>query len=469
MSSRIRPWLGGFLRRDELWLFLSFVILYGITAGHLLKYPSIAPHHVYLAESFLKGHTYLVTPPPSGYDLLLFGGRQYVPGGPLPALVFMPFVWLRGTPASFPDAAVTSVWGACNVVLVYALLGRLGRWVRVSRGVRLALAVVFGAGTPHWYVASLGTVWFIAHVCAVTFVCLYACEVLGRGRAGLAGLWLGLAGLARPTCWFAFPFFVVLALTRERERHREERPTLELLVFGGVLAACVGLTLLYNFFRFGSLFDFGYSYVDGAEGLIEWQARYGSFNLHFAPRNLGYMLGGLPDIRPKHFPWLQPDPMGMSIFLVTPPLLYAFKSVQRRSLAVWLWLARAAFHRRSTAVRLCVLVRFFRITPLVASAWLSVLGVSLPLALYHNTGSFQFGYRYTLDWLPIGLILVAIGMRGVMSWWKWALVGASVVFNLGGLLWVYPTFNLRGETWHVQWMALAGRLWDRLRGMVSFR
>ena len=149
MARRVRPWLRPILRRDELWLFLGFVILYSLTAGRLLKHPSIAPYYVYLAESFLKGRTYLITLPSTGYDLLLFDGRQYVPGGPLPALIFVPFVWLRGTPVDLPDAAVTSVWGAFNMVLMYALLGRLGRQVQVSRWVRLALAVAFGAGTPH--------------------------------------------------------------------------------------------------------------------------------------------------------------------------------------------------------------------------------------------------------------------------------------------------------------------------------
>jgi len=467
MSKRVRASLGAVLRRDEPWLFLGFALLYAITAGHMLKHPSLTPYYVYLAEAFLKGHTYLLTAPPVGYDLLLFDGRLYVPGGPLPTLVFMPFVWLRGTPAAFPDAAVTTVWGACNVVLVYALLGRLGCWVRVSRGVRLSLAVVFGAGTPHWYLASVGNVWSTPQVCAVTFVCLYVCEVLGRNRPWLAGLWLGLAGLARPTCWFAFPFSVVMMLARV-ERHRRVRLLLGGLAFGGVLAACVGLTLLYNYARFGSLLDFGYSYVNGAPALVELQARYGSFNLYFAPRNLSTMFVGLPVVSPEP-PWLQPDPLGMSIFLTTPPLLYMLKSVQRRRLTAWLRLLRAAFRRRPAGVRLCVLLRFFRVTPLVAAAWLAVLGVTAPLALYHNTGSFQFGYRYILDWLPVGMLLVAIGMGGGMGWWKGILAGAAVLFNLGGALWVYPTSNLRGEAWHLQWQRLAGRLWNCVVGPIPPR
>jgi hypothetical protein len=376
-------------------------------------------------------------------------------------------VWLRGTPLGFPDAAVTIFWGACNVVLVYALLGRVGRWVPMSRGTRLALTIVFGAGTPFWYVTSLGTVWFTAHVCAVTFVCLYAYEVLGRNRAGWAGLWLGLAGLARPTCWFAFPFFATMALASVGKRGWR-RKLVHVLVFGTVLIACVGLTLLYNRFRFGNPFDFGYSYVNGAPLLVELQARYGSFDLYFAPRNLGHMLLG-PPIVSNEPPWLQPDPVGMSIFLVTPPLLYIFKSVQGLRLRMWSRLLRMAFQSRSTGVWQHILTRFFPITRLVAAAWLSILSVSIPLSLYHNTGSFQFGYRYILDWLPIGLILVAVGMNETMDRWKWGLVGATVAMNLWGALWVYPTFNLRGQVWYVQWVALAERLCSRLGALVQPR
>jgi hypothetical protein len=450
-----------------LWLFLGFAVLYGLSAGRLLRHPSIAPYYVYLAESFLEGETHLVTPPPAGYDLMVYEGRVYVPGGPLPALAFMPFVWLRGSAFGFADATVTCVWGALNVVLVYVLMGRLSRWVRVSQSARLALAIAFGAGTPHWYVASLGSVWFTAHVAAVTFVCLYACEVLGRNRTGLAGLWLGLAGLARPTCWFAFPFFVVMTLTGQRPR-QTGRLAREVLVFAGVLVACVVLSLFYNASRFGSPLDFGYSYVDGAEALVATQALYGSFNLRFALRNLRHMLWQLPDVNLHEPPWIAPNPLGMSIFFVTPPLLYVFKSVQRRRLAIWSRLVRAAFRRCSLAVRLRVLARLFRVTPLVAAAWLSVLGVSLPLALYHNTGSYQFGYRYTLDWMPIGLLLVVVGLRGQMNWRRWSLVAASVAINLWGLLWIYPNnANVNDEAWHVWWLAVGRRLWSRLRRLVQ--
>ena len=205
---RTRARAGAILQRDEVWLFIAFVLVYAFTSGVLLTEPSLTPLFPYLAESFAHGRTYLITPPPFQHDLMLFEGRQYVPGGPLPALAYVPVKLLRGTPVGLADATVTVVWGALNVVLVYRMLSRLAERVKISRAAKLALCVAFGAGTPHLYLASMGNVWSTAHVCAVTFVCLYASETLGKGRPWLAGLWLGLAGLARPTCWFACPFFL---------------------------------------------------------------------------------------------------------------------------------------------------------------------------------------------------------------------------------------------------------------------
>jgi hypothetical protein len=465
--SRLGVRLRAVLRRDELWLFAAFVLVYWLTAGVLLTEPSVAPYYAYLAESFLQGHAYLVTPPPTTYDLMFFEGHAYIPGGPLPTLAFLPIVALRGAPVGFPDAVLTSAWGALNVVLVYTVLRRLARQVEVPRAARLALAVVFGAGTSHWYVASMGNVWSTAHVCAVTFMCLYAVEVLGRNRPALAGLWLGLAGLSRPPCWFAFPFFVVLTLAGGKGREGGRRAAGKVLAFGSVMAACVGLTLLYNYARFGSPLDFGYSYVAGSEQLVELQRLYGSFNLHFAGRNLSHMVWGLPDVSCEAGFELQANPAGMSIFLVTPPLLYLFKSVQRRPLKQWARLVRHAFRRCSGAVRFRVAARLFRLTPLVAAGWLTVSSVTIPLALYHNTGAYQFGYRYTLDWLPIGLVLVAIGMRGRVRGWGWVLIGAAVLINLAGTLWIYPEANMQGQEWTVFWSGAARSVWDSLQGLVQ--
>lgn len=450
MIHRLRTWISS--HRDQIGLFIGFMILYAITAGRSLKYPSVTPHYAYLAESLLHGVTYFISPIDSIYDPLIFEGQQYSSGGPLPSLAYIPIILLRGTPQGFPDAVVTVVWGALNVVLVYNLLGKLGQWTPVSRETKLALSIVFGAGTPHWYLASLGTMWFAAHVAAVTFVCLYAGEVIGRNRGWQAGLWLGLAGLARPTSWFAFPFFAVMAFYQStRDRRLDFRSLLSRMIpFTLTLAACGGMAFLYNYARFGSFLDFGYDYVVAADNLAELQVRYGTFHPVYSLRNLRVMLLQPPVITQGT---IQPSPWGMSIFLTTPTLLLGFRAIMRRRFTTWLRLVRHAFQHRP-AVAWQVFWRFFKFTPLTTAASITVLSVTTVLAFYHNTGSYQFGYRYILDWLPVGMLLIAIGFERTKPGWGWLSVAASVLINLWGVLWIYPTLTPLHEPWHRQWLDL---------------
>jgi hypothetical protein len=84
--------------------------------------------------------------------------------------------------------------------------------------------------------------------------------------------------------------------------------------------------------------------------------------------------------------------------------------------------------------------------------WLSIALVQIPSLLYFNTGSYQFGYRFALDWLPLGLLPVALGTGGRLRWWGKALIGASVLMHLWGVLWMYPNFN--SQPWLAQYVEL---------------
>jgi len=82
--------------------------------------------------------------------------------------------------------------------------------------------------------------------------------------------------------------------------------------------------------------------------------------------------------------------------------------------------------------------------------------VQLPSLLYFNTGSYQFGYRFALDWLPLGVVLIAIQCRAGIRGWHKALIAASCLMHLWGVLWMYPNFN--GQPWITQYLQLARRL-----------
>jgi hypothetical protein len=314
---------------------------------------------------------------------------------------------------------------AVNVALMYGLLDTM----QVSEPVRRWLTALFAAGTVHWYVAAIGSYWFNAHVVAVLFVILYVRETLGCGRGYLAGFWLVLAGLARPTALFAAPFFVVWEWSRRRDAKLFLRA---LISFGSVLALGVGVHLVYNVTRFGTPLNFGYAYVQGAENITSAYAHYGGFNLHFVPFNLYVSLLRLPDLLSR-FPFLRPSPWGMSMFLTTPAFFYIFATFRRAG--------------GEGILSDC--------NPLVIASWAGLLGVMIPLWMYHNTGSLQFGYRYSLDAAPFLMLLTAIGMQGQMNWLKRGLIIASILINWAGMAWMFAHFN--GFGWVGMWYRLVVR------------
>ncbi len=404
-------------------VFVAAFGLYAASAGVTLWRGSLAPHYVYLAYSLLRGHVDLVALPPTTYDLLAYQGKWFVAGSPLPAILLMPFVALWGLGVS--DIPFGLVVGAVNVALMYNLLGV----VQVSKLAQRWLTVLFAAGTVHWYVAAIGSYWFNAHVVAVLFVTLYARETLGRGRGCPAGLWLALAGLARPTVLFAAPFFVVWTWIKRRDASSF---LWALISFGFVLALGVGAHLAYNAARFGAPLNFGYAYVQGAENITIAYAHYGGFNLRFVPFNLYVSLLRPPDVL-SHFPFLRPSPWGMSIFFATPAFLYIFATFRRIG--------------QDAILSDC--------KPIVIASWAGLMGVMVPLWMYHNTGSLQFGYRYSLDAAPFLMLLIAIGMQGQMNWLKRGLVIASILINWAGMAWMFAHFN--GFGWVGMWYRLVVR------------
>jgi hypothetical protein len=356
----------------------------------------------------------LVHVPEPAYDLTPFDGQWYVSFPPLPAILMLPLVAVRGLAVS--DIAFSVVLGALNVSLFSIVLARLGLgdWK-----FRIWLCVLLGLGTPLWYCAALGSVWYTAHVVAVTCLCLYLLEVVQQNRPIWAGLWLGLGFLARVPVLLAFPLSLVLGL--HKVRHRRDAARL-LVLFGlGMAPALLGQAA-YNWARFGSPLEFGYRWMSSPGALLERQRAWGQFSFHFLPENAFTLLVRPPlvSLIPLR---IAPDPWGMGLLLTCPALLLGLGRL------------RAGDHR---ALRL--------------GLWFAVALVLVPSLLYFNTGSYQFGYRFALDWLPLGVLLAALGTGGRLRPWGMALVVLSVLMHLWGVLWMFPNFN--GQPWHLQYVQL---------------
>ena len=66
------------------------------------------------------------------------------------------------------------------------------------------------------------------------------------------------------------------------------------------------------------------------------------------------------------------------------------------------------------------------------------VAISLPLALYQNTGWEQFSYRFLLDILPYLMVALALGSRPFGVWFKIALVWGVLINLLGAVTFQRP-------------------------------
>jgi len=392
-------------------IFLLALALYWGTAVYFnsTSTPGVA-YFNHLAFSFLNGQTYLSNPPDT-HDLTEFQGRWYVPFPPLPALLMMPAVALLGV-ERMNTVFFCAVFGALNVTLVYLLLHALHQqgWSKLALGDQLWLTLLFGLGSVHWYMSTLGSVWFVAQICTVTFVALAVWLALLRrpaqGSAWLAGGALALAMLARPTIVLTWPMLIgIAAQHRNGDQLRSWRALLGWAVASAIPPTLAVVALLaYNWQRFADPLDFGYLTQQVADELASDLHTYGQFHPIYFTKNFWAMWLAGPHWNAEWHFW-EPDGQGMSLLFTTPALIY-------------LWRARQG-------------------QPLAIGAWLAFGLLLVPLLLYYNTGWYQFGYRFSLDFMIPVMVLLALAAGHKISWAMRVLILAGVVVNAYGVVWWY--------------------------------
>jgi hypothetical protein len=67
--------------------------------------------------------------------------------------------------------------------------------------------------------------------------------------------------------------------------------------------------------------------------------------------------------------------------------------------------------------------------------------IALPALLYYNDGSMQFGNRFALDWVALGLLAATSAARRAPRWLPWALTAWGVVVGAWGLQWFRSAFT----------------------------
>ncbi|HEX6609046.1 MAG TPA: hypothetical protein VF276_19250 [Chloroflexia bacterium] len=390
---------------------LGFFAIAALMALFLLLRPVYYPyppdHYVYLAHHLALGDLTVDNLPLDYGDYVNWNGHKYLPLGPLPGIVLIPFLPLL-------DAGLQLAWiGHLFTLLSIWLLYRVLRRLQVPGEHRKwAILLSFG-GTVYYSGALMGTAWYFAHIVAITCLLVAISAALGGRRTWLVGLFLGLAAMTRLTMLFALPFFLWI-LWRGTGRAGVGVPpssrfaALTLLSLG--LAGPLVLLFGYNYARFGNPLESGYGLAVMGGPVLGEALAYGLFSPVHIPKNLFMLLlqGPLPypsaDAPVLKFPYIQPTPWGMGIFFTSPAFVCIFKA------------------RRSD--------------PLVQACWLGVIFVMAPIITYYGIGWVQFGFRYALDFTLFLLLLTVCGWRGSLSNLVRGLVLLSVLINLLGGIWL---------------------------------
>jgi hypothetical protein len=354
---------------------------------------------VLLADAFRHGRVWIDWP--GAYiDALPYVGRYYVIEAPLPALLLLPAVLIRGTAVN--QSLLAAVLGGVATFAAWQIARRL----EVPWRTTAVLCGLLLLGTDLFWCATFGDVWFLAHVAAVAFTLLALLEVFGRRRGWLVALFAVCALESRFTMALALPVYAGLlwfGVGLDGAGQRDGR-TRALLGFASVLVPAAALWVWYNELRWGVPYDIGYTawYHQDQAGLPEGSP----FRLAYVPMQLMSFFVQYPDYRP-YFPYLFPSISGIALTWTSPAFLLAFRA------------------RRPSRV--------------VAAMWTAAFLCAAPNFAYYVNGFAQFGMRHALDFEPFLFVLVCLAARGGIGALGLTLCAYSMVVGAWGT-WFWRAF-----------------------------
>ena len=350
-----------------------------------------------LAQSLLHGRLDVERCPEA--DCAIFQGHTFIIFPPMPAIVALPFVALLGS--GFKFFGPLAILFAIAAILLWQ---RIFTVLDVDRPRRAWLLAALGFASPVFGITfGAGNVWFFAQIVGFFFMTAALWAVLCRERLVLAAGLLGCAFLCRQMSLLCFPALLALAFPGRLTRRMPDRTVLRRLIAAAGLMACFVLVYwLYNWARFGNILETGYGFIVPSENILGRRlSGIGLFSPSYFFQNAIYLLVSGPHVvfGGSRFLNVQGlDPLGTSLLAASP----------------WVVLA--------------VYLRLDRTTWLLLGVIGMIAGVTL---FYHGNGFEQMNMqRFTLDWLPLLLVLMARSPRAAAYAALPVLVTWGIVLNL---------------------------------------
>src|SRR6266487_6797883 len=373
-----------------------------------------------IASALLRGHLGLTEKPPEWLNEMIPHGERYYSAFPLGAVLSMvPIALLQkaGLIQNFPGHVLAAFIAGSCVYFFFQLTKAFGAdysslegpaAAGLVRRILLALFPIFGTWT--WCNLGFGGAWQIALGLALLGQTAALYFTLVQPSPFVAGAFFALAFGNRTELLITLPLYTYFLWRRPNEeltpssRSRMVRKGLRENVpmamrFLSVPATLAPLTAAYNFARFHSIFDFGYTHIP--EVREEPWYEHGLFSIHAIQWNMYTMLfQGFESV--SYFPHILPNGFGCSIFLASPFLCLLFREGGRYKVA----------------------------------AWVAIALLTLVLWCHGNPGSWQFSYRYAMILLPWMFLLLIANGPAKITVIEISLFAVSVAIN-GMATWLF--------------------------------
>jgi hypothetical protein len=378
-----------------------------------------------IASALLRGRLGLREKPPEWLNEMIPHGKRYYSAFPLGAVLSMiPIALLQKARLihNFPAHVLASLIAGCCVYFFFQLAKAFGANYSslepssLGRRILLALFPVFGTWT--WCNLGFGGAWQIALGLALLGQAAALYFTLVRPSPLVAGTFFALAYGNRTELLITAPLYLYFFWQRsDRTAALWSRSMIKqelwkngpmAIRFLSVPACLAILTAAYNFARFHSIFDFGYTHIP--EVHEEPWYEHGLFSIQAIPWNIYTMLfQGFESI--SYPPYIQPNGFGCSIFLASPFLFLLFRQGGKCK----------------------------------AAAWVAIAVLTLVLWCHGNPGSWQFSYRYAMILLPWMFLLLTGNGPPRLTMIEISLFTVSVAINALAMWLFLWTDQIQGE------------------------
>lgn len=376
--------------------FTAFIILQIPAIINFYYNDGIHNPYTCFAQSLLHGR--LTLPPMDSYgDMIFYHGSYYLPYPPLPSIILAPFVALFGE-GRVNTVAIATIMACISLYLMYRIFLRLQLVQHYYNW--MILAVIFGTG--YWFALFTSHhVYAFAHITSFLFQLLVINEILGKRRWWLVGFFIGCSFFTRQFTIF-YAVFALGYMLYLHQSGKEKIRIKDVAALCGSIGFFIALYLAYNYARFGNLFDTGYQHIIYIGVLKERVQTYGVFSIKYFLFNLySFLIKGF-NIEFQGNTYLSIKDMdlwGTSLLAASPFLVASVKAEWPRILKI--------------------------------SAWLTILLILSGQLFYHNNGFHQINTsRFSLDFLPLLVVLTALGINHIPRWLFKGMIVYAVLLNV---------------------------------------